>query len=65
MAEALGAKGALVLGGALAVGLALSFGRLFPELRTYRLPAVAVADGVPTGEADAARAPGARPGSSP
>lgn len=38
MAEALGAKGALILGGVMAVALAASFGRIFPELRTYRLP---------------------------
>jgi MFS family permease len=38
MAEALGAKGALILGGVMAVLLAGTFGRIFPELRTYRLP---------------------------
>ena len=65
MAEALGAKAALVVGGAMAVGLVLVFRRAFSELRTYRLPSVAAAENVQVPIADAARAPGARPGSSP
>ena len=58
MAEALGARGALIVGGVLAVALALSFGRLFPELRTYRLP---VTRSAPSPVAD----PGGRPGAEP
>jgi MFS family permease len=57
MAEAIGARGALIIGGALAVGLALSFGRLFPELRTYRLPSTRAAPAAPGPSVSAPSAP--------
>jgi MFS family permease len=58
MAEAVGAQAALVIGGAMAVALAATFGRVFPELRTYRLPTMATA-------AAAASAGTAAPGPAP